>query len=102
MATKAAITINFNTAIKQADKIKEDADRIRTERQELEQMISKLGNVWQSDGAAKYIAKCRMMAEKMAKTASDLDKVESTIRQAAMNYYKAEMFALEVIKTKNS
>ncbi len=102
MATKATITVNFNTAIKQADKIKEDADRIRAEKQEMEQMIQKLGTVWQSDGATKYIAKCRMMLEKMAKTASDLDKVESTIRQAAMNYYKAEVFALEVIKTKNS
>ena len=46
MATKATITVNFNNAIKQADEIKKNAETIRAEKRDLEQMISKLGNVW--------------------------------------------------------
>lgn len=100
MTTRQTITITFENAIRQADHIKDCSNSMKTEKQRINNLISELKSGWNSDSTGKYLEKCRILADRIDKTSANLDRVSSTIKAAATNYYRAEMQALDIIATK--
>ena len=100
MTTRQTITITFENAIRQADHIKDCSNSMKTEKQKINNLISELKSGWNSDSTGKYLEKCRILADRIDKTSANLDRVSSTIKTAATNYYRAEMQALDIIATK--
>lgn len=100
MATKAIIRINYNNAKRQAKELIDCAAAIRSQIRKLSDVETNLRSGWDGDAAQVYYGKHGDLKTKLEKSASNLDKIASTINRAAEAYYKAEMRALEIAKSR--
>ena len=101
MSSKKTINVNFNKAINEAKEMKETAKNMRKIEQELKNTASRLNGSWKSDSAKGYYNKCQILAEKINKNATELEKVSTLIHNTAKAYYQAEMQAIETVHHKS-
>lgn len=97
MSSKYEIEMNFRAAKEQARRLDDIASRLgRISRNDYTNALQQVSNAWQGDNANIYLQKSNGLIGKMNATASDLERIASTIRQIAQNIYDAEMRAWEI------
>lgn len=95
--TEKIIQMNYRRSLEQAKELEEQAARLhRVAGRDLETMLMQLRGAWTGANADQYAVKCRVLQQKIEKTASELEKSAQTLRTAAQRLYNAEMEALRL------
>lgn len=102
MKTKRSISITFQQAINQANKLNDCATDLKNIQKKLQNIINTLQCEWVGDGANQYIAKCNALQTTVTRASYDLDQVSSVVRRIARSYYNAEMKAIELANLDSS
>ena len=95
------IRMDYQKAIKEADKLKVLASDLKQTADRLDQSLTNVKSAWKSDSSVKYVNKGRKLREELKKRAKELDQAAGVIRQIAQNTYKAEMEALRLAKERS-
>lgn len=91
------IQLNYTQAIEQAEQLSKMADEIKDlSEEEVAKLITDLGSCWEGENASAYIAKVEILKRNLEKTAEDIKKTSTTIRDMATNIYNAEMEAEKI------
>ena len=99
--TESEIYFQYNSAVKQAEKLDEIAgklQKIAADRMEGTQKRKK--NVWQSDNSPQYYQKAGQVQEDLSSTASQIQKIADGIRTIAESVKNAELRALEIARNR--
>lgn len=88
---------NYIQAKRQADKLSEQADRLRQlSRGEMAETLNLLAGNWKGDSADAYIHKGNKMQRELCSLAEELRRTAEVIRSSAERTYRAEMEAREL------
>lgn len=97
--TAYSIKMDYNNAIKQAEKLEKLARDLKQIAQtQLQECLSNVDRSWKSTSSVKYINKGKKLREEILSRAKNLEKTAETIRTIAKNVYDAEMRSLEIAK----
>lgn len=95
--TEKSIQMNYRRSVEQAGELEAQAARLRgVASTELEEMMVQVRGSWTGTSADQYLEKCRLLQEKIAKTASELEKSAQILRTAAVRFYNTEMESLRL------
>ncbi len=88
---------NYIQAKKQADKLSEQAARLRQLSEEkMEETLNWLAGSWKGDNADAYMHKGDKVRRELCNLAEDLGRTAEVIRSSAERTYRAEMKAREL------
>ena len=91
------IHMEFDRAVKQADKLDQLAQKYRKlANNNFAGCISQIKAEWRSDTSTKFCKKGKSLQDQMIKRAQELEKGAKTIRKIAKNTYDAEMLAVKL------
>lgn len=90
------ILVEFRQVREQAKALEECAGELSSIEKQLQDLTAGLRAQWQGESADLYCQKCEELGGKLNNSAKHLEKVSTAIRQAAKNYYDAEMKAVEL------
>lgn len=100
MATRFSIEMDFNQAMRQADRLDELAEQLRSlSDNKFNGTLQNISSGWKGENATAYLAKGTTLKGKMTSTAGELSGIASDIRTIARRVYEAEMRALELAST---
>ena len=90
------ILVEFRQVREQAKALEECVGELSSIEKQLQDLTAGLRAQWQGESADLYCQKCEELGGKLNNSANHLEKVSTAIRQAAKNYYDAEMTAVEL------
>ena len=100
--TSWEITMNFRSAIRQADRLESVAEQMNSmAQQRFSASIQELSVGWKGENANAYLRKCESLKQKIGETAKQLRGVAADIRSIAQRTYDAEMAALRIAQERN-
>lgn len=102
MEESSRIYMNYRQAMEQADQLDAQARQLsELAGARLEETITRMGTHWKGENANAYLAKCRILQEKLRKTARGLSNAAAALRTSAKRTYQAELRALELSRARN-
>ena len=84
------IRVNYNSAIRQADKLSSAAGRLRTEVNKTNDYLKELKDSWQGENADKLYLKIETTRDELNNAAERLDQIATALKQSAVAYLEAE------------
>ena len=97
MATQFEIWLNYTQAMRQADRLEDQAGRLEEiGRNRVASVLQELAGAWQGDNSEAFRSRAFRLQTEIRDVASILKRVAAVIRQTARNTYDAEMKALEL------
>ena len=97
--TIGMIRMEFNKAMKQADKLDQiAADLRKLADQRFASSLAQINKAWKSDSSAAFIRKGSKLTEEIRARAAELQKAAAAVRTIAKNTYNAEMRARQIAK----
>ena len=75
--------INYNTAVSQADSIKDLSDDLGREITQLDNLLARIKNEWKGPASEEFQKRLRSMIADMKTTKSDMESVSSSIKTVA-------------------
>ena len=92
MKSKAAIEFDFRQAMNRANELEQVASEMkRMANNDMQSSLQQLSAAWKGEAASAYLTKGGRLKNKVIKSADDLNKTASTIRNVAKRVYEAEM-----------
>ena len=97
MKSKAAIEFDFRQAMNRADELDQvAADMKRMANNDMQSSLQQLSSAWKGEAASAYLTKGGRLKDKVLKSAQDLNRTATTIRNVARRVYNAEMAAYRI------
>ncbi len=96
---KRVLSINYDKAITQADRISEAKEKCEHQVSELKKIIQLLSENWNGDSGNAMIEKCNEWITRQLEQANRLDNVEYRIRTTVERIRKADEEASEFIES---
>ena len=97
MASRYQIQIHYQNALRQAAKLEQLADQLRTVAdRKFAGAMEAVQTSWSGENAESFLLKGTRLKEKTIKTSNELRSAASSVRRIAENTYRAEMRALEL------
>lgn len=94
-----SINWNYIQAKRQADRLEEQADRLRRlARNQMEEAVHSLSNGWKGDNAGNYLRKATRVKQEMESASAELMRTAEVIRSLAERTYRAEMRVKELAR----
>lgn len=92
-----AIKFDYESTIRQAEKLEELAARLKSIAQnDLEDILSEVNQGWQGENAAKFLDKGDRMKGKVLLSSDNLRRIAFTLRQMAGNLQRSEQEAARI------
>ncbi len=92
-----AIKFDYESTIRQAEKLEELAARLKSIAQnDLEDILSEVNQGWQGENAAKFLDKGDRMKGKVLLSSDNLRRIAVTLRQMAGNLQRSEQEAARI------
>lgn len=92
-----AIKFDYESTIRQAEKLEELAERLKAIAQnDLEDILSEVNQGWQGENAAKFLVKGDRMKGKVILSSDNLRRIAVTLRQMAGNLQRSEQEAARI------
>jgi len=98
--TSYSIYLDYQKAIKQAERLEQAAKELSKEVAKMDDCYSSIQAAWKSDSASAYLAKVRKVREELNTVENNLSETAATIRKIAKNTYEAEKRALVIAQTR--
>lgn len=96
MKTLQSIMISFQETSRQAQRLEDCADNIRSIERQIDEIMADVRNNWSGEAAALYLDKCEQLKSKVSKTGRDLNQIANSIQRAAKQYRDAEETAIRL------
>ena len=97
MSSRAEIRIDFQQAIKQADKLDEIATKLeRISKNSMEESMQNLSAAWKGENASAFLKKEDRLQGEINTTAKNVRAIADDIRRIARRIYEAEMAAWRI------
>lgn len=103
MSSRSEIRIDFEQALRQADKLDEIARKLdRISKNSMENSMQTLSSAWKGANAAAFLRKEDHLQQDISKTARNVRDIADDIRTIARQIYDAEMRAWWIANERKS
>lgn len=104
MAKKTAhsIYLDYQNAIKQAERLEQAAKDLKKEASRLGDCRHDISAAWKGENASMYLRKVKTVETDVSKMEKNVTKAATAIRKIAAETYRAEKAALELAKVRKS
>ena len=96
--TAYAIQMDYDRAMRQADKLDECARKIKNQRKQLQTCRHRVAGAWQGENGTLYVKKLATLEGSLAESEKKLRQIATTVRDVARRTYQAEQRALAIAK----
>lgn len=103
MSSRAEIRIDFQQAMRQADRLDEIAKKLeRVSKNSMEDSMQNLSSAWKGNNASAFLRKEEHLQKDIYVTAGNIREIADDIRQIAGRIYEAEMAAWRIANERRS
>ena len=98
--TAHTIYLDYQKAMRQADRLEEAAKKIRNEKSSLHSCRGSISSAWKGDNASAFIRKVSVVENDLASIEKSIRNAAAVIRRIAKETYDAEQRALTMAKNR--
>ena len=95
MKTEWQIHMDFNKAMRAAERLRQIARNVNNNASNLGSTMSSIDGSWDGENSDNYLSKGRRVQDKITRTASDIEKVAAAIEEIAIRTRDAELAAIQ-------
>ena len=94
--SRFSIIMDYQNAMRQAEKIAGTAEKLASRKQEMDQYINTIRTGWTGENALIYIKKLEASKMNIEKLQKNLNSVADVVKRIARRTYETEMATLEI------
>lgn len=94
--TRFSIIMDYQNAMRQADRISDAADKLAARENEIQQYINTIRISWIGENASDYLRKLEKSKNNLTKLKANLKNISDVTRRIARRTYDTEMATLEI------
>lgn len=94
--SRFSIIMDYQNAMRQAERIADAAKKLASRQQEIEQYINAIRTGWTGDNALRYTKKLEVSKMNTEKLWKNLNNIADVVKKIARRTYETEMAALEI------
>ena len=98
--TAHMIDLDYQKALRQADRLDEAVKDIKRERTKLKECRTRISSAWKGENATAYLKKVQIVENDLATMEKNIRDTAATIRKIAKTTYEAEKKALALAKAR--
>ena len=97
MASYASIYMNYQQAVRQANELLEQAEKLRNvANRDVGDTMSRLSHGWEGQSATTFLKKCSQLKNELLRAAARLENTAAAIKRAAKNVRDADLRAKQL------
>jgi uncharacterized protein YukE len=96
MKSEWQIHMDFNKAMRAAEKLRQISRNMNNNASSLGSTMTSIDGSWDGENSENYIAKGKKVEGKVTRTATDINKVASTVEEIAIRTRDAELAAIRI------